>query len=68
MDGSELSEAFDRLGISPTYAARVLGIDDRRVRYMLDGRAPVPELVARVLRLMLEGALAPARLVKAASR
>lgn len=50
MSPTELHAIIERLGITPTFAAKCLGVDSRTFRRWLSDDLPIPELVARVMR------------------
>jgi DNA-binding transcriptional regulator YiaG len=59
MNAAQFRDAQERLGITNTTAARLLGVDARTTRRWGTGERAVPEPVARLLRLMLVMHLVP---------
>ena len=59
MNGDELQEAIDRLGMSQVGAARFLGHNDSTVRRWIAGKFPIPHTVAMLLRVMVRYRLTP---------
>jgi len=55
MTSSQFRAAIDRLGLSQTGTARLVGADGRTARRWALGERSVPEPVAIILRLMLAG-------------
>ena len=49
MTPSDFRDQIDRLGLSTTGAARLLGVEDRSIRRYLDGTRAIPEPVRRLL-------------------
>jgi DNA-binding transcriptional regulator YiaG len=57
MTADRYRATIDRLNLSQVGAARLFKVDDRTSRRWASGDAPVPEAVAKLLRLMEAGAL-----------
>ncbi len=57
MTPAELHDAMRRLGLSQIGAASLLRVNVRTIRRWQDGDAPVPFVVALVLRMLLDGRL-----------
>jgi hypothetical protein len=57
MSPTELQRVLERLGITPTFAAKCLGVDARTFRRWLSDDLPIPSLVARVMRAADRGRL-----------
>lgn len=50
MTSTELRAILARLGLTQTGAALLMGIEPRTFRRWVNSQAPIPELVARVMR------------------
>lgn len=57
MTPKQFRSALDRLGLSQLGAARLFGSDGRTARRWALGERSIPETVAILLRLMLDGKL-----------
>lgn len=55
MTPEEYRAALLRLGVSQVQAAVVFGVDERVARRWAKGDRPIPALVVKILRLMLDG-------------
>lgn len=53
MTAAEYADAIDRLGLSQTAAAKLLGVDARTSRRWISGERDVPEPAARFLRYLI---------------
>jgi DNA-binding transcriptional regulator YiaG len=64
MNPHELRELLDRLDLTQTAAARLVGVDPRSVRRWVGDEAPVLEPAARFLLLMEALKLKPAHVAR----
>ncbi len=55
VNSTQLRRALERLELSQTGAARLFGVTDRTVRTWASGQGRIPESIAILLRLMLQG-------------
>jgi transcriptional regulator with XRE-family HTH domain len=67
MTAVELRDALDRLGLTQTDAAHLLGVVDRAVRHWTSGTRPVPEMAGRFLLLLDALDITPAEAMAAMS-
>jgi DNA-binding transcriptional regulator YdaS (Cro superfamily) len=63
----EFREALRVLSYGSTRMALTLGVDDSAVRRWIRGDRAIPEIVARVVRLIIAGEIDPASLIGAKS-
>ena len=54
MTRTQYRAAIERLGLSIVGAAKVLGVSRRQAQRFASGESPVPEPVAKLLRLMIK--------------
>jgi len=59
MTGNQLQAALDQVGLSQRKAGPFLGVHDRTVRHWIADDQPVPEAVAKLLRLMIRLHISP---------
>ena len=64
MTAKQFQAAIDHLGVSQLGAARMVGADGRTARRWALGERSVPEPVAILFRLMLDGKITAADIVK----
>jgi hypothetical protein len=64
MTPKQYRAAIEQLGLSQIRAAKLLMVDPRTSRKWALGETPVPELVALLLRLMLEGKITEADIAR----
>ena len=57
MTDDEFRAAIQSLDLPDTDAGRVLGCDPRTIRRWMSGERSVPEAIAKLVRLMLDGTL-----------
>jgi transcriptional regulator with XRE-family HTH domain len=53
MDDVEFRKACEKLGITVQQSAEVLSLSEKQVYRYANGRAPVPESIAKLLRAMI---------------
>lgn len=59
MTSLQFRTAIDRLSLSQRGAAKFFGVYERTTRRWVSGETPVPEAVAKLLRLMIAHSLTP---------
>jgi DNA-binding transcriptional regulator YiaG len=59
MTTDDFNAVLDKLSLSSTAAARLLGINDRTARRWTSGAAPIPAPAARFLRFLARAKISP---------
>jgi predicted transcriptional regulator len=59
MSPGEFKLALDKLGLSQSSCARLVGVDPRMVRYYAKGEYPVSQMLALLLRVMARKKISP---------
>lgn len=59
MTPKQYVDAIGRLGLSQRAAGAFLGVDERTSRRWVSGESPIPEMAAKLLRLMIRLKLKP---------